>query len=137
VGTTIALSGNGSGEKYQVTLTSVVNPATESDGLSLLPSGDVLVAVNLTIKNVGSGIQQESVDDDTKLIDSAGHSYDGYSAFETVSQCQSFSGSITLPPGQSETGCVVFEVPSTDTPSKFQYIPDAGFASSLGEWNLG
>ena len=53
----------------------MVDPATESDGLSLLPSGDRLVAVNLTVANAGTGIQQESIDDDVTLIDSGGHSY--------------------------------------------------------------
>ncbi len=136
VGTSTTLTGESSGEKYKVTLSSVVDPATESDGLSMLPSGDRLVAVNLTVANAGTGIQQESIDDDVTLIDSGNHDYDGTSAFESVSQCQSFSGQSTLPPGQTVSGCVVFEVPSSAVLSKFQYIPDAGFASSLGEWNL-
>ncbi len=138
VGTSTKLTGESSGEKYEVTLTSVVDPATESDGLSLLPSGDRLVAVNLTVENVGTGIQQESIDDDVTLIDSGGHTYDGTDGIAySVSQCQTFSGSSTLPPNQSESGCVVFQVPSSAVLSKFQYIPDAGFAASLGEWNLG
>lgn len=138
VGTSTKLTGELSGEKYEVTLTSVVDPATESDGLSLLPSGDRLVAVNLTVANAGTGIQQESIDDDVTLIDSGGHTYNGTDGIiYSVSQCQTFSGSSTLPPGQSETGCVVFQVPSSAVLSKFQYIPDAGFAGSLGEWSLG
>ena len=85
-----------SGEKYEVTLTSVVDPATESDGLSLLPSGDRLVAVNLTVANAGTGIQQESIDDDVTLIDSGGHTYNGTDGIiYSVSQCQTFSGSST------------------------------------------
>jgi hypothetical protein len=138
VGTSTTLAGESSGEKYKVTLSSVVDPATETDGMGLLPSGDRLVAVNLTIANAGTGIQQESIDDDVTLIDSGGHAYDGLSgAFYSVSQCQTFSGSATLPPNQSESGCVIFAVPSGAVLSKFQYIPNAGFASSLGEWNLG
>ena len=138
VGASTTLTGESSGEKYKVTLSSVVDPATETDGMGLLPSGDRLVAVNLTIANAGTGIQQESIDDDVTLIDSGGHAYDGLSgAFYSVSQCQTFSGSATLPPNQSESGCVIFAVPSGAVLSKFQYIPNAGFASSLGEWNLG
>lgn len=138
VGATLALSGESSGERYQVTLTSVVDPASESDGMGLLPAGQKLVAVNLTVKNVGRGIQQESIDDNVTLIDSAGHTYDGISELGySVSQCQTFGGQATLPPGQSESGCVVFQIPSAAVLAKFQYIPDAGFASSLTEWNLG
>lgn len=138
VGATLALAGESAGEKFQVTLTSVVDPASESDGLGLLPTGDRLVAINLTVKNVGSGIQQQSIEDNVTLIDTSGHSYNGFSGLGySVSQCQTFSGQVTLPPGQAESGCVVFQIPSTAKLSKFQYIPDAGFASSLGEWNLG
>ena len=138
VGASTTLTGESSGEKYKVTLSSVVDPATESDGLSLLPSGDRLVAVNLTIANAGTGIQQQSIDDNVTLIYSGGHSYNGTNGIMySVSQGQTFSGSSTLLPNQSESGCVVFPVPSSAVLSKFQYIPDAGFASSLGEWNLG
>jgi hypothetical protein len=137
VGASTTLTGESSGEKYKVILSSVVDPATESDGMGLLPSGDRVVAVNLTIENVGTGIQQESIDDNVTLIDGGGHTYDGMDGIMySVSQCQTFSGSSTLPPNQSESGCVVFQVPSSAVLSKFQYIPDAGFASSLGEWNL-
>ena len=86
VGTSTKLTGESSGEKYEVTLTSVVDPATESDGLSLLPSGDRLVAVNLTVANAGTGIQQESIDDDVTLIDSGGHTYSERTASSTRSR---------------------------------------------------
>lgn len=106
--------------------------------MGMLTSGDRLVAVNLTVANAGTGTQQESIDDNLTLIDGGGHTYEGTSGlFYSVSQCQTFSGSSTLPPNQSESGCVIFEVPSSAVLSKFQYIPDAGFATSLGEWNLG
>jgi Domain of unknown function (DUF4352) len=138
IGTAIKVAGESSGEKYKVTLTGVVNPATESDGLSLLPAGDILVAVELTVQNVGSGTRNDDVLDDSTLIDSGGHTYAGLgSGLEyTVSQCQTFSGGeVTLPPGQSESGCVIFQIPSSAVPARFQYQPDAGFGS-LAEWNL-
>lgn len=138
IGTAIKVAGESSGEKYELTLTGVVNPATESDGLSLLPAGDELVAVELTVKNIGSGTRTDDVLSDTTLIDSGGHTYPGTNGLEyTVSQCQTFSGGeVVLPPGQSESGCVIFQIPDGAIPAKLQYTPDSGFSGNLAEWTI-
>ena len=138
VGASTTLAGVSSGEEYKVTLSSVVDPASESDGQHPLPSGDRLVAVNLTVENVGTGTQQDSIDDDVTVADTGGYAFDGTSGVGyTVSQCHAYGGLITFPPNQSESGCVIFVVPSSAVLTSLEYIPDAGLASSLGEWNLG
>jgi hypothetical protein len=119
--------------RLTVKLTGVVDSATESDGLSLLPAGDKLVAAELTFSNSNVVIQLYAGADMT-LVDSHGNSYLGDLAVPTVSQCQQFAdGVANLAPGDIASGCVVFEIPTGASPARLQYVPIGG---TLYEWKL-
>ncbi|MGH7758769.1 MAG: hypothetical protein ACREN7_05615 [Candidatus Dormibacteria bacterium] len=121
-----------------MTLKGVVDPAMESDGYELLPGGQKLVAVELTVKNVGTGSEQDNVLVASTLLDSQGQPYPGVNAVNyTVSQCSIFAkGQVNLEVGQSSSGCVIFQIPVKTAPAEFEYEPDSGFGA-LGQWKLG
>jgi hypothetical protein len=139
LGSSQVFPGESSEEEYRVTVSSVVDPATESDGLGLLNSGDRLVAVRLTVANVGSGIEQDSIADHVTLVYSGGYIYEEADemAMYSVSECKSFSATSTLAPNQSVSGCVVFQIPSGAVLSQLQYGAETPLGDAFAQWNLG
>jgi hypothetical protein len=97
----------------------------------------MLVAVELTERNLVSGTLTDDLLDATTPVDSSGDTYAGDTGLMySVSQCQTFSGGeVTLGQGDSESGCVVFQIPSGVTPAKFQYRSQDGFGA-LAEWSI-
>ena len=59
------------------------------------------------------------------------------SDFSTVAGCTDFnSGQYQLTPGQSSTGCVVFQVPTGVSVKKIEWSPSGGLLSDFGTWNV-
>ena len=137
IGTAETLSGNLAGEVYLVTVTGLVKSASETDQFEFLPGGQKLVAVELEIKDVGDVTEQDNVLSDTTLLDSQDEPYPGYNGSGyTVSQCHVFAGEeVTLSPGGSSSGCVIFQIPANATALEFNYQPDEGFGT-LGQWKF-
>jgi hypothetical protein len=91
-------------------MTQVIDPATAT-AYETPDAGTRFVAVEMTVDNIGS----ETIDDDANLdVSVVGTDSQGYTAdFDSVSECTNFdSGEFTLTPGQSEIGCVVFQLPT-------------------------
>jgi Domain of unknown function (DUF4352)/Short C-terminal domain len=123
------------GDDIDVTVVKVEDPATDaSGGFNQIPAGDNLVAVVITVKNEAASAESDDADTDSTLIGANGQDYT--TQFDTVKGCTDFSnGQYNLGPGESQTGCVSFEVPKTNAPTKFQYSPDDG--QTFGEWLIG
>jgi hypothetical protein len=82
-------------------------PATQFDAPS---SGDRLVAIRLNLTDRGPGTIDSDADGDTSFVGSNGQVYTP--SFDDVQGCTNFDyGEFTLFDGESETGCVVFELP--------------------------
>jgi hypothetical protein len=103
-----------------------------SDGAKGAPS---LVAVEFTIKDVGSAAEQEHPYNDAVVIDNEGHTSDSDAGFN-VTQCQSwgYSATINIGPGESATGCNVFDMAPGAKVAKVQFTPKTGTDTSFGEW---
>jgi hypothetical protein len=83
-------------------------PATQFDAPS---SGDVLIAIGLHLTDRGPGTVSSDVNSDTSLVGSNGQVYTP--SFDDVQGCTNFDfGGFTLFNGESETGCVIFELPN-------------------------
>lgn len=136
VGDTLSLkdvSGNG----MDVTLVKALDNAAPADpSLDAPDAGKRLYAVQLKVMNTSSQTLQEDADVDITLIDSQGQSYD--TAFSNVSNCQGFAANAlsSLAPGDSATGCLVFQVPTSATLAKVKFAPSAGTSSVIGEWTV-
>ncbi len=134
VGSTLALT-DSSGDKTNVTLNQVIDPATGSDGpptdASGNPTTSSYVATVVTITNTGSQPIQDDANSDAALIGSDGQDYTA--DFDDVSECTNFNdGEFSIEPGESTTGCVVFVLPAGVNPAKVQWTPDLG--GNFGQW---
>jgi hypothetical protein len=131
VGATLALSGQNN-EALSVIISSVVDPATGSDGLGP-QDGTRLVAVDMTITNSGSTAVTGDANNDASIIGSDGQTYT--SSFYPVTGCTDFdNGQYQLAPAGATTGCTTYQLPPGVTAAKVRYSPDSGFSSDFGEW---
>ncbi|MGA4992967.1 DUF4352 domain-containing protein [Nonomuraea bangladeshensis] len=133
VGGTITLEGF-EGLKMAVTLTKLVDPATGAQ-FSEPKAGRRLVAVQLTLKNIGQTVYSDSPTNGAYLIDADDQQYS--SSFHDVQEGQGFGGQATINNGDSRKGVIVFEVPKKAKVAKFQFGLNSGFADQKGEWSLG
>jgi ABC-type Fe3+-hydroxamate transport system substrate-binding protein len=117
----------------QVTLTKVIDPATGADQYTVPDTGKRFVATVFTIKNTASQAGQGDANSNTSVI---GSDNQGYSPdFSNVSECTNFNdGSFELGPGESVSGCVVFQLPTGVTVAKVQWSPSSGFSGDFAEW---
>ncbi|MGW2153400.1 DUF4352 domain-containing protein [Nonomuraea sp. NPDC001699] len=121
------------GLKMAVTLTRLVDPATA--GQYQAPrAGHRLVAVQLTLKNVGPTVYSDSPTNGAVLIDADDQQYQ--SSFQDVREGQGFGGLATIDNGDSRKGMIVYEVPKSAKVVRFQFALDSGFADQKGEWTL-
>jgi len=130
VGSTVDIGGS---KGLAVTLTQVIDPATGSDQYTSADAGKRFVAAEVKIVNNGTAAFSDDANSDMTLIGSDNQSYTA--DFDTVSECTNFnSGQYTLAPGESSTGCVVFQVPNGVNTAKIQFQTQSGLSQSTGEW---
>jgi hypothetical protein len=133
VGGALTLAGIDPGLKMTVTLTKVVNPATP-DQYSKPKTGNKLVAIELTLANSGQAVYDDSPTNGATLIDGEGQQF--RPTYSDVGEGQAFGGTSTINMGDSRKGVIVFEVPESAQPAKFQFALNSGFADQKGEWAL-
>jgi hypothetical protein len=116
-----------------VTLTKVIDPATGGDQYTVPDTGKRFVAAVFTIKDTATQAGTGDANSNATLIGSDNQDYTA--DFDSVSECTNFSdGEFQLGPGESTTGCVVFQVPTAVTVAKVQWSPQSGFSGSFAEW---
>lgn len=134
VGGTLALQGLDPGLKVDVTVTRVVDRATPASDILKPQAGNRYVAVELQLTNKGQVAYQDAPPNGSSLIDDQGHQY--RTAISEVREGVSLT-SVTISPGDSRKGVVLFEVPEAVKVVKFQFGLNSGFASQKGEWTIG
>lgn len=88
------------------------DPATPANQFEVPSSGDRLVAIGLHLTDDGPGTVSDDANNDTVLVGKNGQAYTA--SFDDVRGCTNFDyGAFTLFDGESETGCVVFELPKS------------------------
>ncbi|MFI7454697.1 DUF4352 domain-containing protein [Nonomuraea sp. NPDC049714] len=133
VGGALTLAGIDPGLKMTVTLTKVVNPATPGQ-YSKPKTGNKLVAIELTLANSGQAVYDDAPTNGATLIDGEGQQF--RPTYSDVGEGQAFGGTSTINMGDSRKGVIVFEVPESAQPAKFQFALNSGFADQKGEWAL-
>jgi hypothetical protein len=134
VGDTINLAGQEEGERVAVTVVKVVDPAKPEDEFSSPEAGMRLVAVQLRLKNIGTQVIDESPDNGAKVRDTQGQQFD--TTITGTATGPDFGGSVTLVPGDTALGFIVFEVPVTSKINKIQFALASGFADNIGQWTV-
>jgi hypothetical protein len=126
----------GTSPYLNVTVAQVVDPATLTTTFATTTPGDVYVAAEFVIKNTGSKIFTTDIDVDTKMYDQAGQGFTP--AFYTTTAGPSFqSGTVSITPGGSATGWVVYEVPSSSPLKEVTFSPTGGIVNQTQvQWTI-
>ncbi|QTI49900.1 DUF4352 domain-containing protein [Streptomyces nojiriensis] len=131
-GETISLAGNGPGQRLDVTLTQVVDPARPTDPE---PTGsDRLVATRFRLENTGTAVYQDSPAPAAHLLDTAGQRFTGDDVPTTAGPA--FPGTVTLDPGGTAEGFITFRIPADAEPAAVQFALNTGLADDVGQWSL-
>ncbi len=119
---------------YSVQLTQILDPAQPATPTFTTPkTGDRYVATVFTITDTGTQQVSDDANSDASIIGSDNQSYSPI--FSNVAGCTNFNnGEYQLTPGESVSGCVVFEVPATVTVARVQWSPTSGFSSNFVQW---
>ncbi|MGE7387206.1 DUF4232 domain-containing protein [Streptomyces sp. NPDC004126] len=126
-GETVSLDGDRPGERLDVTLTRVVDPAGRA-------GSERLVAVELRLENTGSVPYEDSPAPAAHLLDTAGQRFTGTAA--ATGAGPSLPDTVTLAPGDSASGFVTFRVPEAAALAAVQFALDAGLGDDVGHWSL-
>ncbi|TYB63868.1 DUF4352 domain-containing protein [Nonomuraea sp. PA05] len=134
VGGALTLQGTDPALKVSVTLNRVVNPATPASDFLKPQTGNKLAAVEITLTNAGQAVYADAPTTGAWLIDAEGQQY--RFSLSSVTEGQSFGGTVTVNAGDSRKGVIVFEVPEAARLTKFQFGLNYGIADQKGEWTL-
>ncbi len=100
------------GDALSVAVTQVIDPATAGAGSGLADTGYRFVAVEMTLSDSGGGEIEGDANFSTTVLGSDGQTYTA--DFGTASGCTNFIyGLFTLLGGDSSTGCVLFQLPTS------------------------
>jgi len=101
-----------SGNTLAVDAYLAADPATPANRFDKPSAGDRFVAIGLHLTDLGPGTISDDADGDTSLVGTNGQVYTP--SFDGVQGCTNFDyGIFTLFDGESESGCVVFELPDS------------------------
>lgn len=134
IGSTLTLVGNTPGQKLDVTVVKVVDPAGAENQYSTPEAGTRYVAVQFRLHNTGTVVYQDSPTNGARLIDQQGQQFRP-SPYDSAAG-PGFGGSVTVIPGDTALGYITFQVPTASTPAKVQFTLDSGFGPSTGQWTV-
>lgn len=134
VGGSITLQGMDAGLKMKVTVDQFFNPATPAEDYMKPKTGTKLVALQVTLSNVGQAVYNSSPEGGAVLIDDQGQQY--RTSFGRITEGQGLGGQATINTGDTRKGVIIFEAPESAKLVKFQYGLNSGFAKQKGEWTL-
>ena len=135
VGDTLSLTGNTDGEKLDVTVVKIVDPAPPKDDYNQPSAGTRFVSLELRFKNTGTVTYKDSVLMGASLADAGGHSYNP-SLSDSAAGPPIPNAQINVAPGETADGFITFEVPTGQKPAGFKFTMDSGFASDTGAWQI-
>ncbi|MFI5859858.1 hypothetical protein [Streptomyces sp. NPDC051546] len=138
-GETVSLTGSGPGERLDVTLTRVSDPADPAG--PALGGADRLVSVELRLKNTGTAVYEDSPAAAAHLLDSGGHRFAGLDASTEAGAhhahgAAAFPGTLTLDPGSAAAGSVVFRLPKGAGLAAVQFALEGGLGDDVAQWSL-
>lgn len=127
VGATISLPGE------SIMVVKVIDPAQGSDQYTTPDAGKRFVGVEVTINNTGKAALSDDANSTVSVVGSDSQDYTA--DFSAISGCTNFnSGQYNIASGQSQTGCVTFQIPNAVTVAKVQFTDNAGMGSNTAQW---
>ena len=133
VGSSTTIDGNGA-EKMRVTLMQVLDPVAGGQ-IDTPAQGARYVGVMIRLSNVGPVAYSDSPGNGATLLSAGGEQAN--STTLSGGPCSSdFASSAKIAPGESQMGCVPFELSSSTQPARFQFTLSSGFADQTAEWTI-
>ncbi|MEV0116788.1 DUF4352 domain-containing protein [Streptomyces sp. NPDC050844] len=135
IGATLSLERNTRGERLDVTVLKVVDPARTTNQIFAPEPGNRFVAVQFQLKNTGEAPYKDSPVNGAVLVDADGQHFDA-ALFAKTSAGPSFPASVSISPGDTARGFITFELPDAAKPVQVQSAMNSGFSDDVGEWTL-
>jgi hypothetical protein len=133
----VTLTNSLNGEKIEIRMTNVVDPAVPGPGAATPDPGDRFVAVQYQIQNVGTlPYDGDTVQMSAVLNDREGQQFKPVFVQPKTSAGPDLGNSVSVMPGQKRLGYVVFELPDTSVPAQAQWSMGMGFGGT-GMWDIG
>jgi hypothetical protein len=122
------------GDSYDVALVKVIDPAQGADQFTAPASGKRFVGLEFTIKGLSGTLQDEDANNDAFAVSAGGQKYSA--DFDSLAGYTNFNeGAIHVSKGQTVTGTVTFQIPTTVKVTKAEWTSASGFGSTV-QWNL-
>jgi hypothetical protein len=133
VGDSLPIHGD-DGESLAVTVDQVMDPLPVGQ-FDQADSGQRFVGVQITLTNTGAVAYSDSPSNGSTLLSNTDEQASG--EVVTGGPCgNDFQSDVKLAPGDSQQGCIPFELPDGQTARTFQFTMDSGFADQTAEWHL-
>jgi len=124
-----------SGNPYSVQLVRMIDPARGSDQLTTPIRGNRFVAALFKITNTGRRRITDDANADASITGANAQNF--LSDPDSVAECTNFeSGVYQLAPKMSQTGCVVFQLPSALKVSTVEWSPGGRYIPGFQAWSL-
>ncbi|PZG14995.1 hypothetical protein C1J01_25370 [Nonomuraea aridisoli] len=133
-GRTLTLKGMQEGSIVDVTVDQVFREVETTYPTIVPRSGNRLMAVQITLTNKSSLVYRDSPHMGASVVDSQDQEFEA--GWEELANGRHFKGTLTLEPGDSGTGLVVFQVPEKAKVVTFKFGLDGGWAEQHGVWKL-
>jgi hypothetical protein len=123
---------DGSGNLYQVTLATVIDPAQGENQFTVPDAGKRLVGLVFRVKALTGSPQDEDANNNAVIIGSNGQNYSA--DFDGIAGYTNFDhGAIHVSKGETVTGSVTFQLPNDVKVSTVQWTALSGFGATV-EW---
>jgi hypothetical protein len=122
--------------QLQVTVTAAKRlPALSAYGTQVHPA---LYGVQITVKNLGSKVYDDSVTNGVALIDAKDQSHDPEFMVSDANgnELPGQIDQVKIRPGDRRSGWVFFALGKKLKARSFQLTPSSGFGEQVGEWSL-
>lgn len=133
MGDTLRLTGTGTGERLDVTVVKVVDPAGARPYETPSP-GNRFVSVQFRLKNTGTAVYKDSPSNGATVIDKDGQRFSA--SLNNSTAGPPFPGSVTIGRGKTALGFISFEVPPASHVVAVQSAMNSGFSDDVGEWRV-
>ncbi|GAB2828795.1 hypothetical protein GCM10022221_29070 [Actinocorallia aurea] len=134
IGDKITLKGTDENLKVAITVLKKPRTVKATDGLKPSEQGNRFVALQLSLKNVGTIVYDDSLLTSAVLLDADGQEYN--TTILTKISAGPIIDNVKMAPGKQRKGWLVFEMPKKIKPATLQVTLDSGMAPQSGEWKL-
>jgi hypothetical protein len=134
IGSAATLEGEQSGERVEATVLAYKESIRVGE-YDTPQAGMRFVGVTLRLKNVGTASYSDSPSNGATILTPTGEH--AKTAVVTEGECsEGFADSVRIAPGESQEGCIPFELAEDATAAKLQWTPSSGYGEETAEWSL-